>query len=108
MHGADQFQAARVSYSKAASIAKNARQKREYASAAKRMEAKIQTAIDGRMSEAQMLDNKSMGVQRLIALEAQGYNYPHDSAVWRHCYVSKRVKECWEVCLHKSQPPYFR
>jgi len=61
------------------------------------MEAKIQGAVNKRMNQALFVNKDSMGVQRLLALEAEGYKYPPDSAAWRHCYVSQLVRESWEV-----------
>lgn len=98
----DQFQSASYSYRKAASLAKDARQKNDYKNAAERLRSKIQAAVDGRMSEARTLDKDSMGLQKLRTLEAQGHTYPHDSAVWRHCWVTKGIKECWEVLMSLS------
>jgi len=47
-------------------LSQHVRQKGEYASAAKRMEAKIQGTVNKRMNEASFVNKDYMGVQRLM------------------------------------------
>lgn len=62
------------------------------------MTARIQAAVTERMNEARTVNKgTAIGIDRLRMLEAQGHTFPRDSAVQRHCWVIKDLKEAWEV-----------
>lgn len=93
-----QFQLAFGSYAKAASMTKDRRLRNEYRNSAQRMRTKIELALNERLGARQtMKKGEFQPIQRLLTLELEGFSYKLDSAVFRHCYVSKRLKERWEV-----------